>query len=379
MRALALALVVAALVVPLASAEPHGPTLVGRDGNHITLLSAGRTTELPAGPYRRLGLSGDRRLVSIGGTILGRAKLPTRELVWAPTGERAAYATTEGAVVIWTPAGKRTIEPRGWGATPWSGRIGLAWSRNGALAIGRGAHVWVWRNGVAREAAGPAPLDRGTGGPSLALPFAWHDGNVLWWAWPGSGSIASDGVSLFEGNRLLGKTLMYPDYVAACGAHVAIAVGGNRYSTTGKSIVFDGRPVSPDKRRSWTSPSCTPGGRLVATETRNAYLSNLSKTHRAIWQLLPTRKQLTRPPWGWSDESPQLLPNGDLLFVRSRIHSVRNGDTWRDTAKGRVMVLSHGKLRQMAAIGYVQDEDRGEYLGPYYGHWDWSQFLAVAP
>ena len=378
MRVFAPALIAALLLVPSASATPHGPELLVRNGHTVELV--GDNVLMPAllvGPYRPLGLSGDGRLVSIGGTILGHARLPTRDLAWAPTGERAAYATTEGAVVTWTPAGRRTIEPKGWGATSWSGRIGLAWSRDGALAIARGADVWVWRNGVTREVAGPAPLDPGTGGPSLALPFAWHGDAVLWWAWPGSGSVASDGVALFEGNRLVGKTLMYPDYVATCGAHLAVAVGANRDSTTGKRIVFDGRDVSHDPRYSWTSPSCTAGGRLVATATRDGYTRNLSETHRAIWQLLPTRRQLTRPPWGWSDESPRFLQDGDLLFVRSRIHSVRNGDTWRDTAKGRVMVLSQGKLRQMAELGYVQNEDEDLYLGPYYGHYDWSTFLAV--
>src|SRR5205823_11220716 len=124
-----------------------------------------------------------------------------------------------------------------------------------------GAWVWVWRNGVTRRVAGPAPEDPGTGGPALAVPFAWNGDRVLWWSWPGSGSVASDGVALFDGEQRIGTSLMYPDYVATCGRHVAFASGGDRMSMIGKTIVFDGRDVSLDARHSWAQPSCTARGR----------------------------------------------------------------------------------------------------------------------
>jgi hypothetical protein len=372
-RVFALALAAAVLIVPSATATPQGLKLLVRDGNRLALVYLDRITPfrqpLHPEPYRSLAFSGDGRLASIGGTIIGRAKLPTQTLAWAPTGERAAYTTTEGAVVVWTPTGTRQIEPKGWGA----GRFlpALAWSRGGALAITRGTSIWVWRDGASRQLIGPVPNH------GIPVPLAWQGAHLLWWVWPDSGSIAADGVTLHEDSRVLGTTLTYHDYSTVCGKHVAFVQGGNRYSTSGKALMFDDRIVARDPAHSWVSPSCTADGRLVAAASRNIVPPLTTETHRAIWQLLPTRKQLTRPPWGWSDEDPHLFQNGELLFVRSRITSKRDGNTWRDTAKGHVMVLSHGRLQQVAEIGYLQDESKGVYLGPYYGHYDWSYFVAV--
>lgn len=371
MRVFALALVVCAVLVPSASATRSGPELLVRYGNQVTLV--GRQT-VTAGPFRPLGLSGDGRLISVGGWIVGHVKLPTRTLAWAPTGERAAYVTTEGGIVEWTPRGKRVLAPKGWGAD-W----GVTWSRDGALAASRGSELWVLRGGAWRRAIGPIAGPCCPGGGDIPVPFAWQGSHILWWSWPGSGSIAADGVWLYKDGTPLGTTLMYPDYTSVCGTHLAFVKGGDRYSTAGKSIVFDGRDVSHDPRLSWVEPSCTASGRVVAAAGANTHLRNLTETHRAIWQLLPTRRKLTTPPWGWSDEDPRLLPDGSLLFVRSRIHSVRDGDTWLDTETGRVMLLAHGKLSQVAQIGYRNLDELKDYLGEYYGHYDWIDFLAVRP
>ena len=43
------------------------------------------------------------------------------------------------------------------------------------------------------------------------------------------------------------------------------------------------------------------------------------------------------------------------------------------------MLLSHGKLAQVAQVGYGNVDELKTYLGPYYGHYDWSPFLAVHP
>jgi hypothetical protein len=53
-------------------------------------------------------------------------------------------------------------------------------------------------------------------------------------------------------------------------------------------------------------------------------------------------------------------------------------NTWLDTETGRVMLLAHGKLTQVVQIGYRNLDEQTSYLGPYYGHFDWTQFLAVA-
>jgi hypothetical protein len=378
-RVLACVLVACALVVPSAGATPSGLKLLVREGNRLALLYLDRPTPfrqpLQPTPYRTLAFSGDGRLLSIGGTILGRAKLPAPSLVWAPTGERAAYVTSEGAVVEWTPSGKRVLEPKGWGATAWAG---LAWARDGALAVPRGNELWVLRDGAARRVAGPLSPNAGTGGPDIPEPFAWAGGHVLWWRWPGSGSVAADGIDLYEDGTRLGTTLPYRDYVATCGTHVAFVEGRDRESTDDKKLVFDGRDVSGGPSRSWSTPACTPAGRLVAAASRNDP-NAFRAPHRAIWQVLPTRRQLTRPPWGWSDEDPRLFPDGSMLFVRSRVTARRSGNTWLDTGQGRVMVLGHGKLVQVAEIGYRDVDELKEFFGPYFGHYDWSQFLAVSP
>jgi hypothetical protein len=360
------------LVVSSAGAAPRGLELLVRDGNQLTLVG-NQTIEV--GPYRPLAFSGDGRLFSIGGTIVGQAKLPTRTLAWAPTGERAAYVTSEGAVVEWTPLGKRFLEPKGWGATWWAG---IAWSADGALAVPRGNSLWVIRGGSTTRVVGPLAPNSGTGGPDVPEPFAWVGDHVLWWRWPGSGSVAADGIDLYEDATKLGTTLRYADYTAVCGTHVTFVQGIDRESTDNKKIVMDGRDVSRDPRHSWATPACSPTGRLVAAASRNDP-NAFREPHRSIWQLLPQRRQLTRPPWGWSDEDPQLLTDGSLLFVRTRLTSKRDGSTWLDTQTGRVMLLAHGKLVQMARIGYRNVDELKTYLGPYYGHYDWSQFLAVHP
>jgi len=336
----------------------------------VLALAAGVHLAVAAhGAPRPLGLSGDGRLVSVGGRIVGHAKLPTRTLTWAPTGERAAYVTTQGGVVEWTPKGLRRLEPNGWGAD-W----GLAWSASGALAVSRHDELWVIDGRTAHRVVGPLPPNVGTGGPDIAVPFAWSGNRVLWWDWPGSGSVAADGVSLYEDNTKLGTTLMYADYTAACGTHIAFSEGNDRYSTDGKSLVWDGRIVAGDAHWSWVEPACTAGGRLLAARSRDIVPRLTGETHRSIWQVLPTRRQLTRPPWGWSDEDPRILPNGDVLFVRSRWHAA--GQT--DSQSGRVMLLAHGKLVQVTTIGYTRDFMTDPWA-QYYGHYDWSDFLAVQP
>jgi hypothetical protein len=382
-RAVALALAAFVLAVPSAAATPAGLKLLTRDDNRLALVYVDR----PA-PFVQpllhprpgvLGFSGDGRLISFGGTIVGRAKLPTRWLVWAPTGERAAYVTTQGGVVEWTPAGIRRLEPNGWGAQ-WWWSPSVAWSADGALAVARGSSIWVLRGGSARQVVRPIAPNCCTGGPDIPVPFAWAGDRVLWWDWPGSGSVASDGVSLYAGTQKLGVTLMYPDYTTVCGAHLAFAEGSDRESMDNKMIVFDGRDVSRDPKRSWASPACTPDGRLVASASRNLIPNRTDETHRAVWQLLPTRRRLTRPPWGWSDEDPRLFANGDVLFVRSRSTARKDASGgWIDTQKGRVMLLEHGKLRQVAQIGFTQPEDAFTYPVQFYGHYDWAQLLAVSP
>jgi hypothetical protein len=323
--------------------------------------------------------SGDGRLLSIGGWIVGRARLPATQLEWAPTGETAAFQTKGGSVQSWTARGTRTLVPAAWGATS------IAWGAGGRLALGRSVchvpcgvprhqEVWVWRNGSLHRVAGPL---RGVSTPIVA-GFA-PDGRVLWWPdLQGSASIAADGLPLYANRNRINNTLVFRDYVVRCGTHLTVVAGGDRYATHGKRILFDGRNVSDDTARSWVSPSCTANGRLVAAAGRNWEESRFGSEHRAIWELLPTRRQLTRPPSGWTDESPHLLKDGSVLFVRTRQTARKENGEWITTSRGLLEHLVRGKLTQIADVSFAAKDTSGDFLN-YYGHYNWPDRIAVWP
>ncbi|OLE01038.1 MAG: hypothetical protein AUG91_02670 [Actinobacteria bacterium 13_1_20CM_4_69_9] len=378
MRALALALTVAVLAVPAAAARGPASKIAYVHGRAAQVIYVDSALRQPI-VLPHTGVphwSGDGRLVSFGGYIVaGRVDLPTADLSWAPTGERAAYVTKDGGVGIWTPRGRRAVLPGGWGASA------VASSADGALAIGRAvckgacglpAHteVWVWRNGSLRLIA------RTDGG--RPVPFAWHNGHVLWWDWPNSASIAADGVALYEDEKRIAAGLMFPDYVAVCGRHLAVTAGGDRFTTSGKRILFDGRDVSRDRARSWVAPTCTAGGRLVAAAGRNWEEPRFGSEHRALWQLLPARRRLTHPPAGWTDEYPHVLPNGDVLFVRTQQIPFRRNGQWWTTTRGRLELLRGASLRRLHELT-ITGPDIGSDFVNYYGHYDWPSRLAFAP
>lgn len=368
MRALALALGVALVSVPAAAARVPSAKIAyvhGKDGLLIYAESPLRQPiDLPKPGVPRF--SGDGRLVSFGGYIVaGGVELPTSDIVWAPTGERGAYVTAAGGVSIWSPSRTRQVVPHGWGAT------GIAWSSGGALALGRDTFVWVWRNGALRKFV--ETPDRGR-----PQPIAWHNGHVLWWDRPNSGSTAADGVSLYEDSRRIATTLMYSDYVDACGGHLAVAAGGDRYATHGKSIVFDGRTVAGAASSSWVSPSCTADGKLVAAGGRNWEEKRFGLEHRSIWELLPSRRRLTHPPAGWTDEFPHLLANGDVVFVRTRQVPFRRDGEWWTTTRGMLELLHGSSLRVLQKLTFSGPDIGSDFLN-YYGHYDWPSRLAVSP
>jgi hypothetical protein len=186
MRGLAVALMFLTLSVAAAaqSVDTRGRIafLQGQRLVVLDLATGKRTvamTHAPPGPVR---WSGDGRLVSDAGRIAGGPTLATSQLVWAPSGEAAAYQTRRGsgAVVLWSRGGSRTIVPAGWGATS------FAWGPNGALALGRSVchvpcgvprhqEVWIWRDGKLRPVVGPLR------GIQLVLVSGWTpDGRVLW-------------------------------------------------------------------------------------------------------------------------------------------------------------------------------------------------------
>jgi hypothetical protein len=381
-RGLAVALTAFALSLPAAAAGtgPHQRVAFLQGGNLVVVdLATGKRSvamsHVPPGPVH---WSGNGKLLSVGGRVAGGPTLTVGELVWAPSGQRAAYATKNGGVRIWTSSGEQTVVPDVWGAQ------GFAWSRDGSLAIGRAVchgacglpsqtSVWVWRDGTLRKVVGETVVAR-----ARPLPFAWHNDHILWWSWPNSGSVAADGVQLYEDTHRAGYALMYSDYVALCGSHIAVAAGGDRYATMKKRILFDGRDVTSDPTKSWVSPSCNTRGVLVAAAGRSWEESRFGAEHRSIWQLLPTRRQLTQPPHGWTDENPTLLRNGSILFVRTHQSARKVNGEWYTTSHGKIELLAHGKLREIADATFTSKDATGSWLN-YYGHYNWPWRIAVSP
>jgi hypothetical protein len=310
--------------------------------------------------------SGDGKLVSVGGQVIGGPLISASDPAWAPAGENAAYLTKHGGVGIWSPrSGRKPLLPDGWGATS------LAWSSDGSLAIGRAVchgacgrpthtEIWVRRGRAVHPVIGPLV------GDTMPMVFAWSDGRVLWWRYPDSASLAADGVALYANEKRISSGLMYEDYVSVCGSHLAVAAGIDRYAMHGKRILFDGRDVSRDRSRSWVSPSCDLRGTLIAAASVNTTPPRIGREHRAIWQLLPTRTQLTHPPAGRTDEDPRLLPDGSILFIRTRSVS----KPLELYGIGTIELLRGGRL---TALGTASK------AGNYYGHYDWSDLVAVAP
>ena len=370
-RAAVLALASILLGTPAAAGVPAGAKVAFLDGGRLVVadLSTGSSRVVESHVSGAIGLSGDGKLVSVGGRVVGGPRLGQGRLVWAPTGETAAYQTRSGAVFTWSPGtGRRLVVPASWGATS------FAWGRNGELALGRSIchapcgvplhqEVWIRRGGSLRRVAGPL---HGVQLPLIAAVAG--DGRALWWSdEQDSASIAADGIPLYANRGHVADTLPYLDYVSVCGNHLAVAVGHDRYAMHGKRIRFDGRDVSRDPYRSWVSPSCSAHGTtLVAAASVNTTPPRIGHERRSIWQLLPTRRRLTTPPAGLTDEYPRLLHDGSVLFVRTRSHATRL-ELW---GAGTVELLRGGRLTALGTAGRAAN---------YYGHYDWPDLVAVAP
>ncbi len=320
--------------------------------------------------------SGDGKLVSDGGTIAGGPRLPTASLSWSPTGETAAFIATDGSVRLWTAGhGERTILPRSWGAHS------VAFGDAGRIALGRKVYgqrpalaheeVWVWQSGSLHRIVGPLRIDT----TPIVEGFA-PDGSVLWWSdLSDSSSVAADGLPLYANRTLLGQTLVFPDFVTVCGSHLVFARGNDRYTTHGKSIIEDGHDISNDAKLSWVSPSCS-GTTVIAAAGRNWAETWMGRGElRSIWQLEPMRKRLTHPPHGWTDEDPHVLPDGSILFVRTRQTFAK--DT--TTEHAGLDLLKQGTLKAIASMTITVDDLSTHWEPNYYGHYGWPSLVAVAP
>jgi len=187
-------------------------------------------------------------------------------------------------------------------------------------------------------------------------------------------------VRLYLGRKKVGWVLMYRDFLARCGSKLAVAAGGDRYATHGKRIVLAGRDLSRDPSRSWVSPACnTSGALLVAAAGRNWEEDRFGHEHRSLWQLLPVRRRLTHPPPGWTDESPQVLADNSILFVRMKQSSREVKGKWYVTERAGLERLSGGVVRTVANIGFTAGESQPLGFCNYYGHYFWPSLIAAAP
>jgi hypothetical protein len=310
----------------------------------VDLATGARRTVLAEAPVEAIAWSVDGRLLSDGGRIIGGPRLAASSLTWAPTGETAAYETKSGAVELWSRGvGSRMILAAAWGATS------FAWGPSGELAVGRsrGSHhdVWLWKSGKLARVATATGSD-----PRPIVAALDGRGRVLWWDDPfSSASVAADGLSLYANGTRLAQTLVFPDYIARCGSKLAVSAANDRYTTDGKRILLDGRDVSRDSALSWVSPSCNASGLLVAAAGPNLGQPRIGHDeHRAIWELEPRRVQLSHPPARWTDENPRVLPDGSILFVRTRETSVKAVEGYRTTDTGRIERIAAGHTTHVA-------------------------------
>jgi len=185
----------------------------------------------------------------------------------------------------------------------------------------------------------------------------------------GSASLAADGLTLKAIAATGGRSytvesgLMYGSYRTWCDFRTLVATaGGDRLAAHGKRLVVTGPPswkprlVVNEPRRAFGSVVCAPDGNSVVVQEQAASTNaSFFDFKWRLWRIdLATGKstQLTQPPTGYVDESPEFSPDqSTIYFVRSR------------KGVGALYALMHGKLiGPLLSLGYQ--------LG-YYGHQDW--------
>jgi dipeptidyl aminopeptidase/acylaminoacyl peptidase len=304
---------------------------------------------------------------------------------WSPRADVLARVAPDGGVVVGGPGrAPRRLLPAGWDART------LAFDPSGMrLAVSRpyspfgklAAHQEIWVLDVVTGARRLVyRLPRGLAPPELAW---WSpDGRRIFF-WPdvqNSSSLRADGMPLrwlpATGGRTskLAWTLVYADYGSWCRRRLVVAAGAWRLATWGKRLVvasppsFRPRDLSRDRSRSWVSPACLPAGDAVVAAAGSASqnLVRPGRERRALWLLRldgRSRRQLTRPPAGFTDEAPRVgADGGTILFVRT---------SGRPPFRGTLEALRPWwpRPRPIAGLGPGQS---------YYGHYGWSDVLDVS-
>ena len=337
-----------------------------------------------AGPPVRW--SADGRYVSFSGGVVeadgGRVFRGLRG-VWAPRGHALARVTERGGVVFGGPGlPDRRVVPDGFGAQslafdPGGVRLAIGRATPAGTSVPRDREVWIAdvRTGARRLVYRPR-----AGNARTPLVLRWERGDVVLFrlALLPANSANLDGLPLHavsaaggRDRRVVDASLSYGEFFSRCGGRLALVAGFDRMTTRGKRIVLAGPPgwrgtdVSRDRGRSWVSPACSTTGRQIAVSAgRNWTQSRFGLERRSIWLLSPdgrTRRRLTAPPPGRSDELPRWTSDGRGIFF------VRSGPTTRDATAGGLLyvVTLDGRLAgPLVRLGTT---------GNSYGRYGWAE------
>ena len=337
-----------------------------------------------AGPPVRW--SADRRYVSFsGGVVDVESGRVFRGLhgVWSPRGHTLARPTANGGVVVVGPGmPERQVVPGGFGAfavafDPAGRRLAVSRAHPRGTMPPSDRELWVFDVATGEGRLVYRPPARN---PNTPVVVRWERGDTVLFrlALLPANSANLDGLPLHAvlarggpDRRVVEAALSYSEFFAHCGGRLAVVAGVDRMTTRGKRIVLAGPPgwrgtdVSRDRRRSWISPACSPSGRWIAASAgRNWAQTRFGLERRSIWLLSAdgrTRRRLTTPPPGRSDELPRWTSDGrGILFVRS-------GPTNRNA-------VSRGSLYLVRLDGTLAGPlvDLGR-TGNYYGHYGWGE------
>jgi hypothetical protein len=326
-------------------------------GGALTVLELGNCqtrTVVAHGASGPIAFSHDGRWIAFGnggvvsadgGSVL-RPLGGVEQWAWSPTRDILVGITLGGAVVEGAPRGPTMLrEPRGWGAQT------VVWTPDGrSFAVGRaqfdgrpstkGVQQIVWF-GPGQKPFAVYTVPRGELAPPLLVGFGGYGHLFFQPDIQNSASIAADGLPLVPLEAARGMAIapvvnMLPQagFFVPCGKRIVIVAGGDRNTTSNKRLVvatfepghdrFGVRNLSRDRTRAWVSPACSPDRTLVAAAAGpDSHDASLIHARRAIWLLSldgRVRRQLTRPPSGWSDESPHWTGDGKaLIFLRQRL------------------------------------------------------------
>ncbi len=353
------------LLIPAGGARPEGCASSGkhlgsiafaaRGSLHVLSLETCRGRAVVAqgvappvrwSPDGRFLAYGDGAVVPAAGGAVSHPLGRTFGWQWRPGTHELVGATPGGGLLLARPgAAAERLLPEGWGAAnPFFDRSGKVLG----LVRERATHrfeLWqvLWPTRTPQQAAAGSRL----GDPPILATISPAGGWVFWWTGTRSNSIMADGLPLMVKGTALGalgprvaQTLVYPEFLAWCGARLLLAAGGDRYATHGKRLLLASPPLpgygqrwrvrdlSRDASRSWISPACSPARRSVAVSAgRNWFETRFGLERRSIWSLRfdGGRRRLTSPGVV-SDELPRWSPDGRyVLFVRTRKGQVASG------------------------------------------------------